>query len=404
MKYKKYIWIFFIFVLTIAVTYLMQRTASKIEGFMTDDEYITEVFNRIKAIQIIKASITASLDEFDKSVKDTCDLTPQYRNAYVTARSELPDYAYLPNDDRQKNAREDYDEERLNVISSGTPIYECFANPEDIDNATSKLKSEIKELSGLLNSRRLRTMLQKGKLLYGLQVMNSTFSGTKLATEGFANINTNLLDAADVLIKDARKIQTISRTVVTNASRLTSDLVKIPEFVRNRYTAQNKDEKRQIYSDLINDNIVTQLFGSNTYLQLLYKSSRDGYSSSVFHTKSDNQGPTLTVFRTSTGRIAGGYAPVSWKKASSYVYLESGKAFLFNVVDNKVKKYFNRRKLDNSLYDGPSYFPTFGGGHDLYFTSGATAYSEPYTYLNSNTDLVGSQSFQVTEMEVFKVT
>jgi hypothetical protein len=246
MKYKKYIWIFFIFALTIGIVYFIQRSHS-IEGFMTEDEYITEVFNRIKAIQTIKLSINASLDAFEKSVKDTCDLTPKYRDAYVAARAALPEYKSLTNDERQKNAGADYDEERLTVISSGTPIYECFANPDDVDNATKKLESEMKELSDLLNSRRVRTMIQKGKLLAGLQVMNSTFSGTKLVSEGFINmVREDLLESADFLIKEARKIQTISRLAVTNTSSLSADLVKIPEFVRNRHTGEKNIENSSV--------------------------------------------------------------------------------------------------------------------------------------------------------------
>ena len=404
MKYKKYIWIFFTFAITIGIIYFIQSHHSSIEGFMTEDEYITEVYNRIKAIQIIKASINDSLNAFDKSVKDTCDLTPKYRDAYVAARTLLPEYVSMTNDERQKNARADYDEERLNVISSGSPIYECFANPEDVDNATRKLQSEMKELTDLMDSRRVRTMIQKGKLLAGLQELNSTFSGTKLVNEGFVNIvREDLLESADVLIKSARKIQTISRTVVINASRLTTDLVKIPEFLRNRVTEKNKEENIQIYSDLINDDIVTQLLGSNKYLQLLYKASRDGYKSNIFHQKANNQGPTLTVFRTNTGRVAGGYNPISWTSANKWISIDSGKAFLFNVVGSKVNKFYNNRNSENSIYDTQSYLPTFGGGHDLRLYEDATGTSTAYTYVKSPDELVGS-AFKVSEIEVFKVS
>jgi hypothetical protein len=406
MKYKKYIWIFFIFALTIGIAYFIQRSHSSIEGFMTEDEYITEAFNRIKAIQTIKASINASLDAFDKSVKDTCDLTPKYRDVYVAARTLLPEYASLTTDERQKNARADYDEERLTVISSGTPIYECFANQADIENATRKLESEMKELSDLMNSRRLRTMIQKGKLLTGLQILNSTFSGTKLVSEGFIDnmVREDLLESADSLIKEARKIQTISRTVVTNTLSLSTDLGKIPEFVRNRNVEKYKEKKSQIYSDLINDDIVTQLLGPNKYLQLLYKASRDGYRGNTFHQKVNNQGSTLTVFRTTTGRTAGGYNPISWKSVGKWLTIEKGNAFLFNVIGNNVNKFFNKNNIDYSIYDTDSYLAIFGGGNDLRLYEDATVTSQPYTYLKNDSELFGKNSAEVTEIEVFKVS
>ncbi len=402
MKYKKYIWIFFIFAITLGILYYLQRQRA-VEGFMTDDEFITEANHRIKTMQTIKASINDSLNAFDKSAKDTCDLTPKYRDAFVSATAALPKYVSLNNDERQKTARTEYDEQRINYIASGNPIYECFATQDEIDTTTRKLRSEMKELSDLLDSPRLRIMLQKGKLLVGLQGLNSMFSGSKMVFEAFT-ANEDLLESADILIKKARSIQAVSRTVVTNTSRLTTDLVNIPTYIRNRYMEQNKQQSNTINSDLINDNIVVQLLGSNNYLQLLYKATRDGYNGNIFHQKADNQGPTLTVFQTNTGRIAGGYNPVSWKSVNSYVYVESAKAFLFNIIGNTVNKFFNNRNLNTSIYDDKTYLPSFGGGHDLHLNPNKSGYTNPYTYnLNSETELLGSRNFQVTEIEVFKV-
>jgi hypothetical protein len=402
MKYKKYIWIFFIFAITLGILYYLQRQ-QEVEGFMTEDEYVTEANHRIKTMQAIKASINDSLIAFDKSAKDTCDLTPKYRDAFVSATAALPKYNLLTNDERQKSARAEYDEQRINYIASGNPIYECFATQDEVNAVTKKLKSEMKELSDLLESQRLRIMLQKGKLLAGLQGLNSMYSGSRMVFEAFA-ANEDLLESADILIKKAREIQTVSRTVVTNTSRLTTDLVNIPRYIRNRYMEQNEQKSNKINSDLINDDIVTQLLGSNTYLQLLYKATRDGYNASEFHKRADNQGPTLYVFRTNNGRIAGGYNPVSWKSVGKSVYLDTGTAFLFNVVGNSVNKFFNNRNLFDSIYDDKLYLPAFGRGNDLYINTDAVGLTVPSTYLNSDTELVGSRNFKVTEIELFKLS
>jgi hypothetical protein len=236
MKYKKYIWIFFILAITIGITYFLQRSHN-IEGFMTEDEFVTEANHRIKTIQTIKASINDSLNAFDKSAKDTCDLTPKYRDAFVSATAELPKYNSLTNDERQKSARAEYDDQRLNFIASGNPIYECFATQDEVDTATKKLKAEMKELSDLLASPRLRIMIQKGTLLTGLQNLNSIYSGSRMVFEAFV-VNEDLLESADTLIKKAREIQTVTRTALVNASILTRDIVKIPEFVKNRLVSK----------------------------------------------------------------------------------------------------------------------------------------------------------------------
>eukprot|EP00957_Ditylum_brightwellii_P175044 13327643-Ditylum_brightwellii.AAC.1 len=52
--------------------------------------------------------------------------------------------------------------------------------------------------------------------------------------------------------------------------------------------------------------------------KLLYRASRDGWQASNFHAKCDNQGPTLTVIRTTGGYIFGGYCDTPWSSASGY--------------------------------------------------------------------------------------
>ena len=47
---------------------------------------------------------------------------------------------------------------------------------------------------------------------------------------------------------------------------------------------------------------------------LLYRASRDGFSPETFHDKCDNQGPTLTVAESDTGKIFGGYTNLSWRR------------------------------------------------------------------------------------------
>jgi hypothetical protein len=41
---------------------------------------------------------------------------------------------------------------------------------------------------------------------------------------------------------------------------------------------------------------------------LIYKATRDGFESTMFHNHSNNQGPTMTVIKSTGGYIFGGYA------------------------------------------------------------------------------------------------
>ena len=74
--------------------------------------------------------------------------------------------------------------------------------------------------------------------------------------------------------------------------------------------------------------LMTQL-GGGKQLQLLYRMSRDGAMGRDFHSRCDNKGPTVSVFKTSKGRRCGGYTSVSWKIVSGYLKADSS-AFLMS--------------------------------------------------------------------------
>jgi hypothetical protein len=63
-------------------------------------------------------------------------------------------------------------------------------------------------------------------------------------------------------------------------------------------------------------------------LPLLYKSSHHGPSASDFHVYCDYQGPTITIVKSSLGRLFGGFAEKSWNSEDGYIKGE-GKSFLF---------------------------------------------------------------------------
>jgi len=53
----------------------------------------------------------------------------------------------------------------------------------------------------------------------------------------------------------------------------------------------------------------------NKKLNLLYRGSRDGYAFDKTHSKIDVKGPTLTIVKSDTYNIFGGYTPISWGKS-----------------------------------------------------------------------------------------
>ena len=63
---------------------------------------------------------------------------------------------------------------------------------------------------------------------------------------------------------------------------------------------------------------------------LLYRGSRDGFTSAKFHELCDDQGATLTIVKSEMGFVFGGFSSVSWIPNGQYY--PDDKAFLFSLV------------------------------------------------------------------------
>ena len=65
-------------------------------------------------------------------------------------------------------------------------------------------------------------------------------------------------------------------------------------------------------------------------MKLLYRGSKDGWAARDFHRLCDNRGPTVTVVKSSAGRISGGFTTLSWTSNNSG-YKSDANALVFSV-------------------------------------------------------------------------
>ncbi len=154
---------------------------------------------------------------------------------------------------------------------------------------------------------------------------------------------------------------------------------------------------------------------------LLYKLTRDGYGASTFHSKCDGKSNTVTIIKTNSNYVFGGYSAAMWKSDRTYGY--DATAFIFSLRRNGIpynEKYMVRDP-SSAIGNYDIWRPTFGEGSrssDIYLTlsnegyAGHTnfgiSYSLPagYSYGQENTIsyLAGSFSgWKVTEVEVFQL-
>ena len=151
-------------------------------------------------------------------------------------------------------------------------------------------------------------------------------------------------------------------------------------------------------------------------MELLYRGTRDGDGSNIFHEKCNNQGPTIFLCKNEKGNIFGGYSSISWTSNSSWhSSYDNFLCTLTNIHGTAPTKFPITRNYENAIYDYSSYGPTFGGNHDIkidnnYLNNNISYCNLGYSYTDSlgygNSIFSGdvnSNNFNLKEMEVFKL-
>lgn len=152
---------------------------------------------------------------------------------------------------------------------------------------------------------------------------------------------------------------------------------------------------------------------SNKSYKLLYQSSKDGFKANDFHTKVGGKSNTLTIIKTKSGNIFGGYLSSSWSNYGYSVFDDT--AFIFSLINSyNIPVKINVTKSKSAVYSYYFYGPTFGNGFDIYIpdnfdtSSGYSNLGNSYAIPNfatgsSNSFLAGSYYFTVSEIEVYQL-
>lgn len=90
---------------------------------------------------------------------------------------------------------------------------------------------------------------------------------------------------------------------------------------------QTKEDKYFIQDTL------QKTLGFRVKASLIFRASRDGWSPIDFHNFCDSEGPTIVLFKSSTGKVSGGFTEISWGSVGGYVQKEDPNAFVFSMHD-----------------------------------------------------------------------
>ncbi len=148
----------------------------------------------------------------------------------------------------------------------------------------------------------------------------------------------------------------------------------------------------------------------------MYRASRDGFSGKDFHSRCDRMEKTLTVIKSESGNVFGGYTDKAG--TSDNKYETDSSAFLFSLI-NKENRPFRVVCSDggkHAIAGHPNYGPRFGCfPQDLHIAGNSNTNESSYcnfghTYKHpdypvgteeTKNILAGSYYFKTTEIEVY---
>lgn len=197
----------------------------------------------------------------------------------------------------------------------------------------------------------------------------------------------------DVMKKEIEELKTYKKKEVEEKEKFEE------KFMLKNSLILNKNDEEAI-RDWINPN-------KKLKFKLLFRMSRDGSNCSDFHRFCDDKGETLLLFKTDTNCRFGAYTPLKWvtppPNQTEINDPSDNLTFLFSL--NKMKK-FTKIPGKNPLTarSQKNYGPLLGSATDLGIKPDMrTGWSGNDTYLTNRELTDGKDSFNLSEIEVYKV-
>jgi hypothetical protein len=240
------------------------------------------------------------------------------------------------------------------------------------------------------------------------EIINSRLFSLENIVEIISQKN-NKTNKIDVFFKNQIQNQTPNQT----PNELQNQNKQTPGEDKNKIDSKiitNEEHIHFLNDRLLQDKDVPK--GKNVVYKLLYRCSKNGEKSKIFHELCDGFPQTLTVIRTTKGKTFGGYTEQTWKDDTQKLgkLKKDNKAFLFS-LDNK--KIYNICEQP-AIWCHDSYGPCFYGKGNFGIYSKEklvnsimkTNKAKESTYKGMNKDYEltdGEETFNALEIEVFQI-
>ena len=222
-------------------------------------------------------------------------------------------------------------------------------------------------------------------------------------------ISNNLTDFIYSLIKGEAKLNILNNPDQRSVSMYGLTSMFMPTFYFNDSSILTASERTSLKQML---NILTE--GN-----LIYRASRDGFSSSSFHSNCDEISNTVSIIKTTSNSVFGGFTSASWSSNNNWKYDEN--AFIFSL---RREGRSNKQRLKviypkYAIYSGNAYGPIFGADGDIFVYDNSNENNNSYSNLGDSYQLpnnitygskkaksylAGSYNWQTTEIEVYQLS
>ncbi len=104
----------------------------------------------------------------------------------------------------------------------------------------------------------------------------------------------------------------------------------------------------------------------------MHRATRDGLSASSFQRKNDGITYTISIIKTDSNYVFGGFTSITWNSTGENSYWSpDNTAFLFSIRRSGVSKNekfnpnFDSRRSYYAVYESPNTGPCVGGGYNI---------------------------------------
>lgn len=209
-------------------------------------------------------------------------------------------------------------------------------------------------------------------------------------------------------IKKEKEIKKIKEEIMSIQKWLEVNMYYIDKVTHNLRSINEigsdiltKEKEYELLINRLANNDPSKL-NNKIKFKIMYKATKDGDSSKIFHSKCDNKKNTLTMVKTTKGQKFGGYTEQMWNHIGDFK--NDKNAFCFSFDLNKIYDNNTGEKaiIANNLY-GPSFgWAVFGILDKALEKGGWTSCDQCYGYSGYEINN-GERDFNIKEIEVYEI-